>query len=138
MSSDWEGTATGFGGVFGTLKIVLVFSTAISAAPMKLCVGPSNACLALRGTGRVGLRLTLGWTDPFAAEKKRLVTEKKLQRPKALAPIGIDAVPVAVPEEWDWTRLGIAFDVPDGPHGAPPDLPGGATPRSGGGQCGWW
>jgi len=47
-SSHWEGTATGFGAVFGTLEIVLVFSAATSAAPIKLRVGPANTCLAPR------------------------------------------------------------------------------------------
>ena len=74
----------------------------------------------------------------IAAEKTRLVTEKKLQKPKTLLPIGADPAPFTIPEEWDWTRLGIALDVPGGTHGAPPWLPGGATPRSETGQCGRW
>ena len=44
--------------------------------------------------------------ERIAAEKARLVAEKKIPKPKVLPPIEADEVPFAVPEGWFWTRLG--------------------------------
>lgn len=51
--------------------------------------------VVLRTSGRFNSVLL----ERIAAEKTRLMTEKKLQEPKTLPPIGTDAVPFAVPEE---------------------------------------
>ncbi len=39
------------------------------------------------------------------AEKKRLIDEKKIKKPKALPPITKDEVPFDIPEGWEWVRL---------------------------------
>ena len=56
--------------------------------------------------------------ERIAAEKARLVAEKKIRKPKVLPPIEADEVPFAVPEGWEWCRLGNVaklrrgFDLP--------------------------
>ena len=44
--------------------------------------------------------------ERIAAEKARLVKEKKIRKPKVLPPIEADEVPFAVPEGWEWCRFG--------------------------------
>lgn len=44
--------------------------------------------------------------ERIAAEKARLVAEKKIRKPKALPPIEEEEVPFEVPEGWEWCRLG--------------------------------
>ena len=43
--------------------------------------------------------------ERIAAEKARLVAEKKIRKPKALPPIEADEVPFEVPEGWEWCRF---------------------------------
>ena len=45
--------------------------------------------------------------ERIAAEKARLVKEKKIRRPKVLPPIEADEVPFEVPEGWEWCRFGL-------------------------------
>jgi len=40
------------------------------------------------------------------AEKQRLVKEGKIKKPKHLPPIKLEEVPYALPQGWDWVRLG--------------------------------
>ncbi|ABA59471.1 Restriction modification system DNA specificity domain [Nitrosococcus oceani ATCC 19707] len=40
------------------------------------------------------------------AEKRRLVEEKKIKKPKLLPPIKLEEVPYELPEGWEWVRLG--------------------------------
>jgi len=40
------------------------------------------------------------------AEKKRLIAEKKIKKPKALPPITEEEIPFDIPEGWEWVRLG--------------------------------
>ena len=40
------------------------------------------------------------------AEKRRLVKEKKIKEPKPLPDINPEEVPYALPESWEWVRLG--------------------------------
>jgi len=40
------------------------------------------------------------------AEKQRLVKEGKIKKPKPLPPIKLEEVPYALPQGWDWVRLG--------------------------------
>jgi len=48
--------------------------------------------------------------ERIAAEKARLVAEKKIRKPKALPPIEADEVPFAVPEGWAWCRFATITD----------------------------
>ncbi len=43
------------------------------------------------------------------AEKKRLIAEKKIKKPKALPPITEEEIPFDIPESWEWVRLGDLF-----------------------------
>lgn len=43
--------------------------------------------------------------ERIAAEKAKLVKEKKVKKPKALPPIDLDEVPFDLPEGWEWVRL---------------------------------
>ena len=49
--------------------------------------------------------------ERIAAEKARLVAEKKIRKPKVLPPIEADEVPFAVPEGWEWSRLNDLFEI---------------------------
>ncbi|MCT1531008.1 restriction endonuclease subunit S [Sphingobacterium daejeonense] len=40
------------------------------------------------------------------AEKAQLVKEKKIKKPKPLAPISEDEIPFAIPKNWTWCRFG--------------------------------
>lgn len=62
----------------------------------------------------------------IAAEKARLVKEKKIRRPKNLPPIEPDEVPFAVPKGWEWCRLqAVSNDITDGVHKTPTYLESG-------------
>ncbi len=57
------------------------------------------------------------------AEKKRLIDEKKIKKPKALPPITEEEIPFDIPENWEWVRLDdIAANndnaFADGPFGS--------------------
>jgi type I restriction enzyme S subunit len=58
----------------------------------------------------------------IAAEKERLVKEKKIKKPKALPPIEIDEVPFEIPDEWEWIRLGTYFMYDAGIKTKPTEL----------------
>lgn len=46
------------------------------------------------------------------AEKEKLIAEKKIKKEKELTPIKQEEIPVEIPENWVWCRLGeITFDV---------------------------
>lgn len=45
----------------------------------------------------------------IAAEKARLVKEKKIRKPKALPPVSVDEVPFEVPAGWVWVRFADIF-----------------------------
>ncbi|MFV0228521.1 restriction endonuclease subunit S [Empedobacter falsenii] len=45
------------------------------------------------------------------AEKAQLVKEKKIKKPKPLAPITEDEIPFDIPENWTWCRLGELADL---------------------------
>lgn len=52
------------------------------------------------------------------AEKVQLVKDKKIKKPKTLAPITEEEIPFAIPENWTWCRLDeITKLVTDGKHG---------------------
>lgn len=51
------------------------------------------------------------------AEKKRLIAEKKINKPKALPPITEEEIPFDIPESWEWVRLG---EIGDWGSGATP------------------
>ena len=56
--------------------------------------------------------------ERIAAEKARLVKEKKIRKPKKLPPIEANEVPFQVPEGWEWCRFGEVFqNVMTGPFG---------------------
>ena len=57
--------------------------------------------------------------ERIAAEKARLVAEKKIRKPKALPPIEADEVPFAVPEV---DELGEALVVMGSSRRAPPTM----------------
>jgi len=56
-------------------------------------------------------------------EKKRLVKEGKIKAPKPLPEIKPEEVPYALPQGWEWVRLGtIASKITDGDHKTPPRI----------------
>ncbi len=58
--------------------------------------------------------------ERIAAEKARLVAEKKIRKSKPLPPITEDEIPFDVPEGWEWVRLDhICFLITDGTHHTP-------------------
>lgn len=48
------------------------------------------------------------------AEKAQLVKEKKIKKPKPLAPITEDEIPFDIPENWKWCRLGEVIELKSG------------------------
>jgi type I restriction enzyme S subunit len=48
--------------------------------------------------------------ERIEAEKERLHAEGKIGTPRKLLPIKSDEVPFAVPEGWEWVRLGVLAD----------------------------
>ncbi|MFV0209259.1 restriction endonuclease subunit S [Empedobacter falsenii] len=54
------------------------------------------------------------------AEKTQLVKEKKIKKPKPLAPITDEEIPFDIPENWTWCRLEeISSIITDGTHHTP-------------------
>ena len=51
------------------------------------------------------------------AEKKRLIDEKKIKKPKALPPITEEEIPFDIPEGWEWVRLQDIFQIINGDRG---------------------
>ncbi len=57
------------------------------------------------------------------AEKEQLIAEKKIKKPKPLAPIGKDEKLFVLPNGWEWVRLGdICTKITDGFHNTPPKM----------------
>lgn len=55
-------------------------------------------------------------------EKQRLVKEGKIKKPKPLPPVTEAEQPYALPQGWEWVRLGNAMlKVTDGTHHSPPN-----------------
>ena len=52
-------------------------------------------------------------------EKKKLIEEEKIKKPKTLPEISEDEIPFDIPEKWKWVRLGDSLDVRDGTHDSP-------------------
>ena len=50
----------------------------------------------------------------IAVERDKLVTEKKIKKPKPLPPIDDDEKPFKLPDGWEWTRIGVISDVFNG------------------------
>ena len=51
------------------------------------------------------------------AEKAQLIKEKKIKKPKPLAPITQEEIPFEIPENWTWCRLGeVCSKITDGFH----------------------
>ncbi|EQD25888.1 subunit S of type I restriction-modification system [mine drainage metagenome] len=48
------------------------------------------------------------------AEKKRLVKEGKIKAPKTLPEITLEEVPYALPQGWEWVRLGTIGNIFNG------------------------
>jgi type I restriction enzyme S subunit len=58
--------------------------------------------------------------EKIAAEKARLVKEKKIKKQKALPPIGEEEKPFDLPEGWEWCQLqSLVTILGDGLHGTP-------------------
>jgi len=66
--------------------------------------------------------------ERIAAEKARLVKEKKIRKPKVLPPIEDDEVPFDVPEGWEWCRLGAITVIQTGKLDANASSPTGQFP----------
>jgi len=49
--------------------------------------------------------------ERIAAEKERLIKEKKIKKPKKLPKIGEDEKPFELPKGWEWARLGGCVNV---------------------------
>ncbi|BDX01283.1 type I restriction endonuclease EcoAI subunit S [Marinomonas pontica] len=63
--------------------------------------------------------------DLIAAEKAELVKQGKLKKPKKLPEISEDEKPFELPEGWEWARLDSVYDVRDGTHDSPKNIPEG-------------
>ena len=50
----------------------------------------------------------------IAAEREKMVSEKKIKKPKSLPPINDDEKPFELPNGWEWTRIGVISDVFNG------------------------
>jgi type I restriction enzyme S subunit len=62
----------------------------------------------------------------LAAEKAHLVKEKRIRQQKPLPTIQKEDEPFAIPNSWEWCRLGdICFVITDGAHHTPKYEPGG-------------
>lgn len=53
------------------------------------------------------------------AEKEKLIAEKKIRKQKDLPPIKEEEKPFALPNGWEWCRLGDIADITDGTHQTP-------------------
>lgn len=49
--------------------------------------------------------------DRIKEERDKLVKEKKIRKPKKLPPIEEEEKPFAIPEGWEWVRLGEALNI---------------------------
>ena len=53
--------------------------------------------------------------ERIAAEKARLVKEKKIKKEKPLPAIGENEKPFVLPQGWEWTRFGtVSYQITDG------------------------
>lgn len=60
--------------------------------------------------------------EHIAAERKRLIKEKKIKEAKLLPSVSDDEVPFEIPDNWRWTRLqDILLKLTDGTHHSPPN-----------------
>ena len=50
------------------------------------------------------------------AEKQRLYEAGEIRKPKALPPVTRDEIPFAIPESWEWVRLGEVIELISGQH----------------------
>ncbi|MFL0858223.1 restriction endonuclease subunit S [Vibrio parahaemolyticus] len=58
--------------------------------------------------------------ERIAAEKARLVKEKKIKKEKPLPAIGENEKPFVLPQGWEWTRFGtVSYQITDGAHHTP-------------------
>jgi len=55
----------------------------------------------------------------IAAEKAKLIKEKKIKKEKPLPEITEEEIPFEVPENWVWVRINNVIDVRDGTHDTP-------------------
>ncbi len=51
--------------------------------------------------------------EKIKAEKAELIKEKKIKKTKPLPPIKDDEKPFAIPDSWEWVRLGDIFSIND-------------------------
>lgn len=61
--------------------------------------------------------------EKIKAEKQELIKEKKIKKTKPLPPITDDEKPFAIPDSWEWVRLGdlvapVEYAMADGPFGS--------------------
>ncbi|MCT3403993.1 restriction endonuclease subunit S [Lactobacillus helveticus] len=61
--------------------------------------------------------------EKIKAEKQELIKEKKIKKTKPLPPITDDEKPFAIPDSWEWIRLGdlvapVEYAMADGPFGS--------------------
>jgi len=63
--------------------------------------------------------------EKIAAEKERLIKDKKIKKQKPLPPISDEEKPFELPAGWEFSRLQNSIDVRDGTHDSPQDAPGG-------------
>ncbi|VVS94054.1 restriction endonuclease subunit S [Desulfoluna spongiiphila] len=54
--------------------------------------------------------------ERIAAEKARLVKEKKIKKPKKLSEINEEEKPFELPNSWEWSRLGLLINLISGQH----------------------
>ena len=58
--------------------------------------------------------------ERIAAEKEKLIKEKKIKKPKKLPEIADDEKPFELPNGWEWRRLeAVTFKITDGEHLSP-------------------
>jgi type I restriction enzyme S subunit len=58
----------------------------------------------------------------IAKERTKLEAEGKIKRSKPLPPVDAEEQPFALPDGWEWARLGvISTKLTDGSHNPPPD-----------------
>ena len=63
--------------------------------------------------------------ERIAAEKAELVKQGKIKKPKKLPEISEGEKPFELPEGWEWARLDSVYDVRDGTHDSPKNIPEG-------------
>ncbi len=52
--------------------------------------------------------------EQIEEEKKKLIKEKKIRRPKKLPPISKEEIPFDIPDSWEWVRLAEVGDIYNG------------------------